>query len=86
METREERDLPHDNQESTKSALRSPAGGPCESEGKTQQTPFLSAERRWLKAIQGTTLKFDESSRACKPETRFRRCSPLQYGHGSSLL
>jgi hypothetical protein len=86
MEPQEERDLPHDTQEGIEVAPKSPANGPCESEEKGRQTAFLSAESRWRRAIQGTTLKFEESSRARKPEIRFRGCSPLQYGHGSSLL
>ena len=51
-----------------------------------RQKDLASAERRWLKAIQSATLRFEELSRAQKPEIKFRGQSPAQYGHGSSLL
>ena len=88
MDTREERDLllPHESQESTEGAQLSHPNGSCESEEMGRQKGLASAERRWLKAIQSTNLKFEESPRACRSEIKFRGQSPVQYGHGSSLL
>ena len=45
---------------------------------------YAAAERRWVKAIQGAI--FEESRQAQKREPKFRGESPMQYGHGSSLL
>ena len=45
---------------------------------------YAVAEGRWVKAIQGAI--FEESRQAQKRESKFRGQSPMQYGHGSSLL
>jgi hypothetical protein len=86
MGTREKRNLPRESQGDTELAQPSHPSGSCESEEKGRQNGLASAERRWLKAIQSATLRFEESARACKSEMKFRGRSPVQYGHGSSLL
>ena len=45
---------------------------------------FVVAENRWSRLFHGA--RFEDSQRAQRPELRFRRQSPAQYGHGSSLL
>ena len=54
------------------------------SEEGGRRRAYAAAERRWVKAIQGAI--FEESRQAQKRESKFRGQSPMQYGHGSSLL
>ena len=54
------------------------------SEEGGRRRAYAAAERRWVKAIQGAI--FEESRQAQKREPKFRGESPMQYGHGSSLL
>ncbi len=54
------------------------------SEERGLQRAYAAADRRWVKAMQGAV--FTESRQAQKPEPKFRRQSPMQYGQGSSLL
>jgi hypothetical protein len=77
----------HRPEENMESVELNPSSNPIdssESEERGPQKAYVAAEKRWLKAMQGAI--FEESRQAQKSEPIFRRRSPMQYGHGSSLL
>jgi hypothetical protein len=81
MGTFKQQYLPVDHLESSKLARFSQ---PIDPSTELEKGPGASAERRWVKAMQGA--KFEESRQAQVPEPKFRRQPPVEYGHGSSLL
>ena len=84
MGTLEQRYRSEEHPENIELARLSSRTDSSASEERGLQRAYAAADRRWVKAMQGAI--FEESQQAQKREPKFRRQSPMQYGHGSSLL
>ncbi len=88
MGTPEQQYLSEERREIEEQTPFSSPAAPSVSEQMGPRKAYASAERRWAKAFQNAkqTARFEESQKAQKPEPTFRRGSPAEYRHGSSLL